>query len=115
MGKGEDGMDVASSFEDHDEEGEGEDEEMPSKSKTKCALPPRAHAHGRANRAGHPRVEPTPAPPAGEAVLRGEANFMRMVEVLCACSFLPSPFLPAFTLTLTAFLQKEKLLTRFLF
>ena len=36
MGKGEDGMDVASSFEDDDdEEGEGEDEEMPSKSK--CA------------------------------------------------------------------------------
>ena len=36
MGKAEDGMDVASSFEDDDDEkGEGEDEEMPSKSK--CA------------------------------------------------------------------------------
>ena len=42
-------------------------------------------------------------------------DFMRMVEGACACSFLASLFLPAFTLTLTAFLWKEKMLTRFLF
>ena len=78
--------------------------------------PPRAHAHGRASRAGRPRVEPAPAPSAAETVLRVGVEFNAdgrgcYVRILV---FLPF-FLPAFTLTLTAFLWKEKSLTCFLF
>ena len=126
MWKGEDGMDVAFSFEDDDEEeGEGEDEEMPnscpsqireSKLKNPKCAPPllltltdehAALAAPESNQLLHLQL--------GKRYYAERLILCGWSRVLCACSCLPSFFLPAFTLALTTFLQKEKMLTHFLF
>ena len=92
-----------------------QDEEMPDScpsqtherkiqsQRQRAPRPPRAAAHGRASHAGRPRVEPAPAPPAAEAVLRRGGEYYADGQGCYVCVFFLFSFLLSPSLSLLSF------------